>query len=404
MPAAKPSSGEGQALFSPITINGLHLKNRIFKAPTMECMADEDGAPTDKLMRFFRRTALGGSALLFTGLTYVSTAGKAYFCESGIHADEAIPQWRQLTDAVHAAGGKIVMQISHAGRLADPRVLDGRKARAPSTMPNLMYLHWARRLAEEEIREIIRDFGAAAGRVKAAGFDGVEIHSSGGYLLASFLSPLTNRRRDAWGGNPRRRFHLFEEIYAAVRRAVGKDYPVFAKLHLGDLMLYGHPFPANYQAALAMQALGVDAIEFAIGVQENITITFAKGGMPIEVVGDHLSRLHRLYWKSIGLCYAPLAKVKQPYFVTAARELKRRGLTIPLLVSGGIRRYGEAERLIEDGTADLIGMSRPLLREPSLPQRWLSGSREDSTCVSCNRCTLELVNATPLRCSYRPET
>ena len=399
--AASQTPVDQTGLFTPILINHLRLKNRIFKAPTMEAMADEDGAPTEKLIRFFKRTAAGGSGLMITGLTYVNTAGKGYVAENGMHADRLIQRWKELTDEVHAAGGRIVMQISHAGRLADPRVLVGGTAKAPSTAPNLMYLHWAQRLTEREIREIIRDFGEAAGRVKAAGFDGVEIHSSGGYLLASFLSPLTNRRKDAWGGDSVRRFRLFEEIYGGVRQAVGKDYPVFAKLHLGDFLVFGRPWPANYDAGLRMQALGVDAIEFAIGVQENITITFAKGGMPIEVVGDHLSPLHRLYWKTIAVCYTPFTKFKGPYFAHAARELKRRGLKVPLLLSGGIRRYSEARHAIASETADLVGMSRPLLREPALPLRWMDGHYGDSTCVSCNRCTLGLVKATPLQCSYR---
>ncbi|MEN6474685.1 MAG: NADH:flavin oxidoreductase [Syntrophaceae bacterium] len=404
MPATQTPVEQSGPLFTPISINNLALKNRIFKAPTMEAMADEDGAPSKKLIRFFKRTASGGSGLMITGLTYVDDTGKGYVAQNGIHADRLIPRWKELTDEVHAAGGKIVMQISHAGRLADPRVLDGGKAKAPSAMPNLMYLHWARSLTEREIRAIIRDFGEAAGRVKAAGFDGVEIHSSGGYLLASFLSPLTNRRKDDWGGDAHRRFRIFEEIYGRVRQAVGQDFPVLAKLHLGDFLLLGRPWPANYQAGLRMQALGVDAIEFAIGVQENITITFAKGGMPIEVVGDHLSRMHRQYWKAIALCYTPFTKVTGPYFAHAARELKRRGLTVPLLLSGGIRRFSEAEHAITSGTADLVGMSRPLLREPNLPQRWMSGHHDDSTCVSCNRCTLGLVNATPIQCSYREES
>jgi len=403
MPASQRSADHTGKLFTPISINHLQLKNRIFKAPTMEAMADEDGAPTDRLIRFFKRTAAGGSGLMITGLTSVNNAGKGYVAENGMHADRLIPRWKELTDEVHAAGGRIVMQISHAGRLADPRVLEGGKAKAPSAMPNLMYLHWAQRLTEREIREIIRDFGEAAGRVKAAGFDGVEIHSSGGYLLASFLSPITNRRTDAWGGDSIRRFRLFEEIYHAVRRAVGIDYPVLAKLHLGDFLVFGRPWPANYDAGLRMQALGVDAVEFAIGVQENITITFAKGGMPIDVVGERLGPLHRRYWKAIAVCYTPFTKVTGPYFARAARELKRRGLTVPLLLSGGIRRFAEAEGAIASQTADLVGMSRPLLREPDLVQRWMNGQHEDSTCVSCNRCTLGLVNATPLQCSYRED-
>jgi 2,4-dienoyl-CoA reductase-like NADH-dependent reductase (Old Yellow Enzyme family) len=390
-------------VFSPITINGLTISNRIFKAPTMECMADSDGAPTDLYTNFFTRTARGGSGLMFTGLTYVNREGQAYLAQGGIHDDRLIRPWKKLTRAVHADGGRIVMQISHGGRQIDPRLLAGRKAAAASAFPNLMFLYRARRLNGNEIRKIIADFAEAAKRVREAGFDGVQIHASGGYLLAGFLSPLTNRRHDEWGGDRHRRFHMFEEIYAGVRSAVGADYPVFAKLHLGDLLVFGRPVPANYHAALWMQELGVDAIEFAVGTLETITITFARGGMPVDVVGSHLTPFMRGYWKTLEWCTKPLSSVRKPYFLHAARELKRRGLKVPLLLAGGIRRFEDAEQAVVDGIADMVGMSRPLIREPNLPRRWMEGSRDASTCVSCNRCTLGLVNATPLSCSYKKE-
>jgi 2,4-dienoyl-CoA reductase-like NADH-dependent reductase (Old Yellow Enzyme family) len=250
--------------------------------------------------------------------------------------------------------------------------------------------------------KIIQDFGAAAGRVKEAGFDAVQIHASGGYLLAGFLSPITNRRNDDWGGDEKRRFHLFEEIYKVVRQSVGQDYPVLAKIHLGDFLFMGHPFPANYNAALWAQGLGVDALEIAIGIIENGTISALKGGMPISISGDHIGRLMKNYWKVVGLCYKPFSKVKKPYFQTAAVELKKRGLTIPLLLAGGIRRFDEAEYAIRSGAADLIGMSRPIIREPNLPQLWMQGDRRDSTCISCNKCTFDMVlNTNPIKCHHK---
>jgi len=389
-------------LFTPIVINGLHIKNRIVKAPTMESMATEDGAPTDQLIRHYKRAAKGECGLMMMGLCYVNKEGKAYFSENGIYDDKLIPEWKRFTDEIHEVGGKIVMQISHGGRQVDPRLLEGRKGKAPSSAPNLLHLYRPQKLEDSEIIGIIRDFGAAAGRVKEAGFDAVQIHSSGGYLLAGFLSPITNWRKDAWGGDEKRRFHLFEEVYKSVRQNVGTDYPVFAKIHLGDFLIMGHPFPANYQAALSMQELGVDAIEIAIGIMENCTITFSKGEMPVSIIDDHIGPFMKNYWKAVALCYKPFSKVKKPYFQTAALELKRKGLAIPLLLAGGIRRFDEAEHIIASKTADLVGMSRPIIREPNLPQRWMRGDRRDSTCISCNKCLLDMgINANPIRCHYK---
>jgi 2,4-dienoyl-CoA reductase-like NADH-dependent reductase (Old Yellow Enzyme family) len=106
-------------VFVPIKVNNLELKNRIFKAPTLECMATEEGAPTKKLTKFYKRTAKGGSGLMITGLSYVSKEGKAYFAENGIYDDSLIPAWKEFTDEIHEAGGKIMMQISHGGRQID---------------------------------------------------------------------------------------------------------------------------------------------------------------------------------------------------------------------------------------------------------------------------------------------
>jgi 2,4-dienoyl-CoA reductase-like NADH-dependent reductase (Old Yellow Enzyme family) len=389
-------------LFESIMINNLEVKNRIFKAPTLECMSTIEGAPTDELIRFYKRTAKGGSGLMITGLSYVSKEGKAYFNQNGIDDDRLLPEWKNFTDEIHKAGGKIVMQISHGGRQVDPRLLDGKKAKAPSPNPNFMYLYNAQELKEQEIEEIIRDFGKAAYRVKDAGFDGVQIHSSGGYLLASFLSPLTNRRKDDWGGDEKRRFHLFEEIYKSVRKEVGGDFPVLAKIHLGDFMLMGRPFPSNYNAALWMQELGIDALEFAIGIFENATITFAKGEMPIGVIDDHIGALKKVYWRTTGWSYKPFSNVKKPYFRHAATRLKKSGLKIPLLLAGGVRGYEDAADILETGSADLIGMGRPLLREPNLPNQWKNGNKKESTCISCNKCTFDMgVNANPLRCHHQ---
>jgi len=389
-------------LFTPITINKLTIKNRIFKAPTLECMAAKDGSPIEQLTNFYSRIAKGGSGLIITGLSYVSKNGQAYIAQNGIQSDHLIAKWKNFTDEIHKAGGKIVMQISHGGRQIDERLLVNKKAKAPSSFPNLMHLYKAEKLEEAEIKEIIKDFADAAKRVKKAGFDGVQIHASGGYLLASFLSAVTNRRKDHWGGDKKRRFYLFEEIYKSVRQSVGDDFPVMAKVHLGDFMFLGRPFPNNYQAALRMQEIGVDALEFAIGTFENSTITFAKGDMPIEVVDDHISRFKKLYWKAVSLFYKPFSKVKKPYFLYAGSELKKRGVHIPLLLSGGIRKYSTAENILSSGMAELIGMARPLIRNPGIPNQWMKKDPKESSCVSCNKCTYDMgINANPLKCRYR---
>ena len=142
--------------------------------------------------------------------------------------------------------------------------------------------------------------------------------------------------------------------------------------------------------------LGIDGVPYSF-LQDN----FAKGKMPINIIEDHIGPIMRLYWKMTEWLYKPLLGFKKPYFQNIAKELKKRGLTIPLLVSGGVRRYSDAENILDEGAADLIGMGCPLFKEPSLPNKWMKSEKVESTCISCNKCTFEVgVNGNPLKCHY----
>ena len=388
------------SLFDHIVVNGMELKNRIVKSATLENRATENGLPTDEMRRFYERLARGGSGLVITGYSYINEAGKCYPLQSGVHTDDIIPEWQRINDSVHELGAKIAMQIAHGGRQSDPKALRGQRPVAPSAVPSfgLSLVTRPRRMSEEDIWQTISDFGDAAARVKAAGFDAVQIHAGHGYLISNFLSPFTNRRRDEWGGDPLRRFRFLSEVYSAVRQSVGSSFPVLCKLNVDDFILVGLKPRDSFAAARRLAEMGLDALEISGGTNETPLWTY-RGGSPGPVIGQGRSLAFRVVLRIFFGMQKRLSKFHEAYFLPYAKELKPT-LSIPLMLVGGIRRPDSAEHILEEGWADFISMARPLIREPGLPNKWLSGNRDAAQCVSCNTCLGEIARENKLRC-YR---
>ena len=382
-------------LFEPLTLKGITLRNRIVKSALRENTATPDGLPTDATLRLYERWARGGAGLLITGDAYVSEAGQAAARQHGVHTDAIVPAWREIIKAVHRSGARIAMQLNHGGRQIKPGGLSGRRAVAPSASPNLLYFSWARRMSEEEIWQAIQDFGTAAARARAAGFDAVEIHAAHGYLISSFLSPLTNRRRDDWGGSSDRRFCFLAEVYRAVRAKVGEDFPVLCKLNADDFVVVGLRPEQSFAIARRLADMGLDALEISGGIAETAT-WMARGGFPADITGRGRSQLARLYLRAAG---SIRPSFEEAYFLPYAGKLGP-VLDIPVILVGGIRDPRTAEEIMERGMADLIAMGRPLIREPALPNKWAAGSREAAQCRSCNRCLAEMDQGSPLKCYY----
>ncbi len=387
---------ENTSLFTPYNLNHVVLKNRIVKSAQHENMATTEGWPTDEARRFYERLALGGAGLIITGITYVSESGQSFQLQNGIHKDAAIPAWRRITDMVHEHGGKIAMQITHGGRQIKSKELGGRKSLAPSAFPDLVWFTMPRPMTKAEILQTIRDFGDAAARVKEAGFDAVQIQGAQGFLVSSFLSRLTNRRKDEWGGNFEHRFRFLAEVYHAVRRAVGPDFPVLFKLSMKDYVPFGITPHDSFPAAQRLAALGVDAIQISAGVFETYIGTI-RGDSFAHIISRGRSMLTRLYFKSVIDAERLFMPFREAYLLQYAKEL-RKTVKIPLILAGGIRNPESAQKIIESGFADFVAMARPLVREPDLPNKWLMGDLRPAKCVSCNRCLGEVEQGNKLKC------
>ena len=339
--------------------------------------------------------------MIITGFAYVNESGQSMPLQNGIHKDKAVAGWRKITDAVHQLGGKIAMQIAHGGKQIKPKALGGRKALAPSAIPDLAYFTIPKPMTDAEILQTIRDFGNAAARVKEAGFDAVQIHGAHGYLISSFLSPLTNRRRDMWGGDFENRFRFLAEVYNAVRMSVGSDFPVLYKLNVNDFVPFGATPKDSFPAAKRLAGLGLDAIEISGGTGE-IALGIMRGDSCADIIARDRSALTKYYFKLMLGVQKLLFPFHEAYFLSYAEKL-RPLLNIPLILVGGIRSPEAVEKVIESGAADLVSMARPLVREPGLPNRWLNGDQQPAQCVSCNRCLGETEQGNKLKCYYIEE-
>jgi 2,4-dienoyl-CoA reductase-like NADH-dependent reductase (Old Yellow Enzyme family) len=343
-------------LFEPVSIGTLKLANRTVRSATAEYLSDEEGRPLSELGDMYCALAEGGVGLILAGHAYVHRSGRCRAEMSGMHDDALIGDWAALVDRVHAAGGLVAAQINHGGRQCDPAAVDGTLL-APSPIALNEDAPRPEELSERQIESLIRAFADAAGRVKAAGFDAVQVHSAHGYLINQFNSPASNWRRDAWGGTLPRRVRFLEETAAAVRDVVGDDYPMLIKLGAVDFVRDGLHEADGIEIIRHLRDMGFDAVEISGGI--------AGGGR--ENIRTGINRPD-----------------KEAYFLPIARKA-RHATDLPILLVGGMRSREVIDGVLDEGSADLVSFCRPLIREPDLVNRLRNG-QPAATCTSCNLC------------------
>jgi len=344
-------------LFEATEINGMTIKNRFVRSATWAGMAGDDGSCTPKLIELMVKLAEGGVGLIITGHVYVSKIGQASPWQLGIYKDELISGLRELTDAVHKKGGKIMVQLAHAGMFANPK-LTGETPVAPSALSGFTeYL--PKEMDLNDIEELVKAFGEAALRAKNAGFDGIQIHAAHGYLLSQFLSPVFNKRNDRYGGKIEDRANFLLEILKSIRTNVGHDYPLLIKMNSRDFLEGGLELEESIEVAAMLKEEGIDAIEISGGTAASGKRSPARTGI--------------------------LSEDDEAYFKDAARAFKE-SIDIPLILVGGIRSLGVAKDIVDNNIADYISMSRPFIREPDLINRWKSGNQDKANCLSDSKC------------------
>ncbi|SMC32471.1 NADH:flavin oxidoreductase [Sporomusa malonica] len=321
-------------LLEPLQIGSLNLTNRLVMPPMATSKAAPDGKISPAILEYYNEKTAGGYlSLVIIEHSFIQQAGKASENQLSVADDSVVEGLKELAAVIHRNGATAVMQINHAGSAAD-KAVTGVTPVGPSAVKNPRKGGVPHELTREEIGAIVADFGAAAGRVKEAGFDGVEIHSAHGYFLNQFFSPLTNRRSDEYGGDVLGRIRIHLQVIEAVRAAVGQDFPILLRLGASDYVDGGTTAADSQIAARAFAEASVNVIDIS-------------GGFSGYIVPGNNEQGY----------FAPLS--------TAVKEV----VSIPVILTGGITEAQAAEQLLAAGKADLIGVGRAVFQDSLWAQK-----------------------------------
>ncbi len=350
------------ALFTPGRIGALTLPNRLIRSATQDPFGQRDGTCAPEQVALYRDIAQSGVGAIITAYSYISPEARSTGIQVGFATEAQRQSQKEVLDAVHAAGGRLILQLMHAGMnvfLSEKRV-EGGKLLAPSggmTAPNEML---TTELDAAGLAKIKADFVDAAKAAKAMGFDGVQLHCAHGYLLSQFLDPNANHRTDEYGGSAENRFRFPGECLRAIREAVGAEYPVLVKV---NTTCSGEADAAYAQDILyfcrQFQALGADALELS------------------------------------GHNWLGLGKKKVPTFYLERAKAVRAAVTLPLILVGGIRKMEEIDAILEAGI-DFVSASRPFICQPDFYQHLEKG--EASPCIGCTKCLGNIWSKEGRRC------
>lgn len=329
---------------------GVSVPNRFGKSAMSEALGTIDNHATPALETLYGRWSDGGTGLLITGNIMIDRNHTGEPNNVVMENENDLPLLKRWAEAGKRQGNQIWVQLNHPGKQI-PRLLASGDTLAPSAVPFNKELRSAfktpRALTEEEIRDIIKRFATSAAIAKKAGFTGVQIHGAHGYLVSQFLSGHHNQRDDQWGDSLENRMRFPLEIYRAIRKAVGDEYPVSIKLNSADFQRGGFSEEESMTVAQTLAEEGLDLLEISGGNYENPTMAGAKGMRESTVA-------------------------REAYFLDYANKIRER-VSIPLMVTGGFRSAKAMAEAVDSGATDIVGIARPLAVEPDLPKQILAG-------------------------------
>jgi len=361
-----------ERLFQPISLNSLKLKNRILMPTLDPGFAGEGGKVNQRLIDYFVRRARGGVSFIMVGPAVFDPRGVGGTFEYRLYLDGVLEGLSRLVEAIHHCGVPVGLQLHHAGRQANPLLIEG-SAVAPSAIPCPVRKTTPRALTIPEIEGIVNQYGIYARKVKEIGFDAVEIHGSHGYLIAEFLSPFANSRTDQYGGSLANRTRFAQEVIREVRRSIGNRFPVLFRIAGEEHVPGGLTKEETPLIAKLVEDAGVDAIDVSAGN----------------------------YWTAEWI--VPPMTLPQGCNVPAAEAIKRK-VGIPVVVAGRINGPELAEQILKEGKADIIAMARGLVADPDLPQKAQEGRTEEiRRCIACNVCIDRLFQEMEIVCTVNPE-
>ena len=358
-------------LFESFDFKNISIKNRLIRSATWEGLATDRGTVTKPLIQKMLDLIDGGVGLIITGHAYVSPEGKASFRQLGVYSDHLIPGLTNLVEQCHQAGGKLILQLAHAGIQADG-LQQGYEAFGPSTL-TLNNGHVVKAMAIDDIQQVIHSFASAAVRAQKAGFDGIQLHMAHGYLLSQFLSPYFNQRQDQYGGSLENRFRIIEEIIHLIQKTTVKNLPLLVKINSEDFLENGFTIEEMILIVKKLEKMGIVAVELSGGTGQSKT---------------KYSPVRRGKIKS---------EIDEGFYIDAAQQLKAVS-SIPVILVGGIKSLVLAEKLIKEGIADFIALCRPLICEPDLVNRWKDGLQNSAKCLRDNLCFIPASKGEGIQC------
>ena len=339
-------------LFRPLTVGHLTLPNRVLMG-SMHTNLEEAPNGFERLAAFYAERARAGVGLIVTGGIAPNAEGAVFQGANALTDTSQLAQHRQVVEAVHAEGGHLCMQILHAGRYAySPELV------APSAIQAPINPFTPRALASDEVEQQIEDYVRCATLAQQAGYDGVEVMGSEGYLINQFICRRTNQRDDEWGGDFERRIRFPLEIVKRIRAAVGERFLVIFRLSMIDLVEEGSSWEEVVALGQAIEAAGADVINTGIGWHEARVPTI-------------------------------VTSVPRAAFSEVTKRMKA-ALSIPLITTNRINMPDVAERVLAEGHADMVSMARPFLADPDWMRKAEAGQADEiNTCIACNQACLD---------------
>ena len=362
-------------LFSPMKIGSCTIPNRLAVPAMVTNFCTEDGLVTDRFVRYLEEKAKGGWGLIITEDYAVNPNAKGYRFIPGLYNDAQLEGNRKLTETIHRYDSKIFCQIYHPGRQSTHFVNGGVQPIAPSATMDPLLQEMPREMTVEEIHGIVADFASCARRCKEAGFDGIEIHAAHGYLISEFLSPYTNKRVDQYGGCFDNRARFLDEIYAAVRKEVGADFPVTVRISVNEYLLGGRTEAESFVLARHCEELGFDAIHVSNGMYASPATR--------QIIAPMFS--------------------EHAFNMQGAQQIKEL-VHIPVILTNRINDPRMADTLLMMNKADFIGMARGSLADPFLPVKARQGHLSNIRyCIGCLQgCEQKLFEGTSITCLVNP--
>lgn len=360
-------------LLEPFNLKNLNLRNRFVMAPMCTRLARPDGSVTQKLIDYYVERARGGVGLIILEYSFIDEAeSKAAICQLGVQSDHMITGLSDLAEALHAEGAQAVLQICHAGNQTSSGMM-GLQPVAPSAVPCRFLGIMPRELDLDEIELIQDSFVQGAKRAKQAGLDGVELHGAHGYLIDQFLSPITNRRSDQYGGTLENRARFALETLVKVKAAAGGDFVVGYRMSADEFMPDGLRIEETVKFAKMLSDAGVDYVNVTAGIYETLP-------------------------EFIQPVYVPRA-----YLVPFAAAVKK-AVNVPVIAVGSLN-VDEGEAALKEGKADLIAYGRALIADPYMPRKLREGKKEDiRPCIRGNEgCLSRFFTGQTIRCEVNPQ-